>query len=341
MATMNDIAKKAGVSQATVSRVLRGNPVSQELVAKVRAAAEEVGYYKKWAKTIAPKHRKRTGFVGLLFLGVRSEQTRLPHMVDLLLAFEKALRTYDFQLAVSVAPHAELPSLVTPNRLDGVLVVGHPAKKIQKSLARLNCVLLLGAARHDATDPWADWVCPNYPNIGSLAANHLIKKGHKRLSYLNLQPGHPGLQEVQWGFQNTCQKQHALFVPIPLPPAKNDAIWNGPAHLDEIRQFMHAFAKMAPNQRPTGLLVSEYTALAPIYDLAAAHAIRIGKDLELVSRVHEANTLTSLSPQPASVATPETLIAELAVQRLVHRMQSPQSPAGLRLLVPPQLICPQ
>ena len=95
---------------------------------------------------------------------------------------------------------------------------------------------------------------------------------------------------------------------------------------------------MTAQNRPKGLLVSEYTALAAIYETAASRGLRLGRDLELVSRVHEANSLASLTPRPASIATSESLIAELAVQRLVHRMEHPENPAGLRILIPPKLI---
>ena len=45
MATIKDVAKKAGVSPSTVSRTLKDNPaISEETKVKVRAAMEELGY---------------------------------------------------------------------------------------------------------------------------------------------------------------------------------------------------------------------------------------------------------------------------------------------------------
>ena len=44
MATIKDVAKKAGVSPSTVSRTLKDNPaISEETKNKVRAAMEELG----------------------------------------------------------------------------------------------------------------------------------------------------------------------------------------------------------------------------------------------------------------------------------------------------------
>ena len=44
MATIYDVARRAGVSPATVSRVFNGTSVSEEKAAAVRAAAEELGF---------------------------------------------------------------------------------------------------------------------------------------------------------------------------------------------------------------------------------------------------------------------------------------------------------
>lgn len=44
MATIYDVARRAGVSPATVSRVFNGTSVSEEKAAAVRAAAEELRF---------------------------------------------------------------------------------------------------------------------------------------------------------------------------------------------------------------------------------------------------------------------------------------------------------
>lgn len=46
-ATMRDVARIAGVSLATVSRTLSGDPVSPELTRRVRLAAETLGYVRQ------------------------------------------------------------------------------------------------------------------------------------------------------------------------------------------------------------------------------------------------------------------------------------------------------
>jgi len=62
--TSRDIARRAGVSQATVSRVLTGNPVRQELRDKVKAAIRELKYRPNG--TARAMRTSRTGNIGLV-----------------------------------------------------------------------------------------------------------------------------------------------------------------------------------------------------------------------------------------------------------------------------------
>jgi len=62
--TSLDIARHAGVSQATVSRVLTGSPVRQELCDKVKAAIKELKYRPNG--TARAMRSSRTGNIGLV-----------------------------------------------------------------------------------------------------------------------------------------------------------------------------------------------------------------------------------------------------------------------------------
>lgn len=339
MATIVDIAKRAGVSQATVSRVLRGNcNVSSSLAAKVHSVAKQIGYRARDCVN-GPKDRRRTGYVGLLTLGLHEQVLRLPHIAELLLNLERVLSRYSFQLVFANAANGDsVPPLVTPERLDGVLVIGHAGAKIRPLLCKLNCVLLFGAAHSPEDNSWADWVTANYLEIGHLAARYLINRGQRRLGYLNLTPGNLGLEEVKWGFERACQ--NALIKPVILAesPGGDDSIWDGDMYSDQARSLSSNLLDMPADTRPTGILVSEYAAIRTVYDVIAEHGLRPGDDIEVISRVHEESYLSALSPRPASILTSRQEMAEQAVARLLYRMRNPDAPAGTRILVPPLLI---
>ncbi|WP_394281964.1 LacI family DNA-binding transcriptional regulator [Corynebacterium sp.] len=65
--TMDDVARVAGVSRATVSRVMTGNSsVSEETIAKVNRAIEDLGYIPNPAARSLAGYRTRVPTVGLL-----------------------------------------------------------------------------------------------------------------------------------------------------------------------------------------------------------------------------------------------------------------------------------
>jgi DNA-binding LacI/PurR family transcriptional regulator len=61
MATINDIAKRTGISIGTISKVLTGAPefsrISAPTVRKIRLAAKTLGYQAKWSN--GPVRRQR------------------------------------------------------------------------------------------------------------------------------------------------------------------------------------------------------------------------------------------------------------------------------------------
>jgi transcriptional regulator with XRE-family HTH domain len=70
-ATVLDIARKAGVSRATVSLVLRGSDlIKKDTAAKVRQAMEEVGYV--YNRAAANLRTARTNFVGMIMSDLKN-----------------------------------------------------------------------------------------------------------------------------------------------------------------------------------------------------------------------------------------------------------------------------
>ena len=338
MATLLDIAKSVGVSQATVCRVLRGNnAVSSELATKVKKAAKSLGYDARVSQS-GPVDRKRTGFVGLVLLGVDPQLLRLPHIAELVTALENVLAESEFQLVVHFASQAEkLPSLLNHERLDGALVVGHPPQRVRPVLTRLNCVLLLGSARRPEESLWADWVTSDYMQIGDLAARYLIAREHRRLAFVNVTPSNPALTEVWWGFTRASQEVSIDPVQFTTNSAAGETIWNPERHAQEMSNICDKLLKLPDEARPTGLLVSECGAVRTMYEAFTRYGFKVGSDIEFISRERDNIYLADLIPRPASVITDCRMLAECAVGRLLHRMRRPDEPACIRTMVQPRL----
>lgn len=336
MATMQKIAKIVGVSQATVSRVMRGQgSTSKELADRILQAAREVGY-SKHLEVHGPKGRKRTGYVGLLTLGVHQDIMRLPHIADLVVSLERILSRYSFQLVLNSSDgDGVLPPMVNQDRLDGIFVIGRAPAQIQARLSEINCVLLLGGACGSKDTCWADWVTANYYKIGYMAAQYLIDRDHHNIAFLNMTSGNEGLIEAEFGFRRACENDLAKPVFLSELAGKDDAIWDAGRYKEGVHSVCLKLLKMSKKDRPTGLLVSEYMAIKPIYEVMASHGIKPGRDFEVISRIHEESYLSTLTPRPASIVLSRQEMAEQAVQRLLYRMSSSEETAGTRIMVAP------
>ncbi|MFE9242174.1 LacI family DNA-binding transcriptional regulator [Nocardiopsis sp. NPDC006938] len=101
---MNDVARLAGVSHQTVSRVLNAHPgVLPETAARVRAAIAELGYRRNSSARALATHR--SGLVGVL-----TTRPGHPDTARLLMGAERALRATGHTLLYTGTAPADLPA---------------------------------------------------------------------------------------------------------------------------------------------------------------------------------------------------------------------------------------
>lgn len=92
--TVSLVAKRAGVSIASVSRVLNGLPASPAMAERVRAAAEQLGYQPDAAARSLKMRRTDQ-------LALAIDDIGNPVYVDMMRAIEKVVRPQGFRLVVS------------------------------------------------------------------------------------------------------------------------------------------------------------------------------------------------------------------------------------------------
>lgn len=118
--TIDDVAKQAGVSISTVSRVINRNiPVSEEAIARVEAVMKELKYVPRAAaRNLASR---KTNTLGLLLSDVLGD-----FFAPLLQGIERVADQTGYDLLISTAgrrgPHAELPRALGNHNTDGLLV---------------------------------------------------------------------------------------------------------------------------------------------------------------------------------------------------------------------------
>lgn len=272
-ANINDVAREAGVSPATVSRALRNMPhVAASTRSRVVASATALGYMPHpSASSLASG---RTWSVGLVapFLGIWYTGQVLAGIEDVLSRKGYDLIVFAVDTEENRKRFMERSSSLTA-RVDGLILVDYfPDDREIRSLvaSSVDCV-----AVGELVTPFSS-LAVNNERAGVLATEHLIELGHERIGVL----GHtqmfvdrsPSLGARLNGYKKALRRaglplDQRLLIPGAL------AASGGTAGLDRI---------IALRDRPTALFcLSDETAMG-VLGRARTLGLRVPEDLSVV-----------------------------------------------------------
>jgi LacI family transcriptional regulator, galactose operon repressor len=191
--TIADVAGRAGVGVATVSRVLNGSPsVSEETRSRVRAVIDELGYEPSAAARALSTGRTRT-------VGVVTPFFTSPSVVERLRGVSRTVSEGGYQLVLfDLARPDRLARLPVGGRIDGLLCVSMCPS--DADLARL---LKAGVAVALVDDEHPELPCVSIDDMagGRLAAEHLLELGHRRIAFVGDDEG------SAWGFRSSARRR--------------------------------------------------------------------------------------------------------------------------------------
>jgi LacI family transcriptional regulator len=176
--TAHDVARLAGVSQPTVSLVLSGNPkarVAEATRERVRKAASELGYR---PNVLARALVRRRSFA----LGIIVPDLANPFFADVVIGVERVAAGADYAVllceAAETAADRHLEALVG-RQIDGIIIDAGGAATLPRDLVEGLPVVLIDKPSEDLPGVASDAL-----RAGSLAAEHLISLGHRRLAFI-------------------------------------------------------------------------------------------------------------------------------------------------------------
>jgi LacI family transcriptional regulator len=184
MATMYDVARRAGTSVGTVSRFVNGSGyVGKASRSRIRKAIDELGFVPNSAARSLTT--KRTGLIGLVVSDLRN-----PFSAELAHAIQHAAKEHDYSLVVSATDSEDERALqvlsgLRSRQVDG-LIVAHPeSRAVNEELVttvRQGTPLVLIGMRIDP--PVCDRVTTDTYEGALAAVSHLIEQGHRRIGFI-------------------------------------------------------------------------------------------------------------------------------------------------------------
>ena len=333
------VARMAGVSNSTVSRVINNHPrVSLETVKAVHAAMEKLKY-KPSPNRPGPKPGSKatatSTTVGMLVLGTSSDRAT-PAFEELMRGVSRGAAEFGLKLVYHhVADADSLPQQIIDGPIDGLLLHGTlPGESARANLQKYPTVWLMGNRRRP---DWGDQVMPDTYEVGDKAARYLIKRGHKHLAYLNLDRGH-------WPFRVASQSflggatDAGLHCDILERPRSDDERAYWPQHaVGAAEELVQQYLKLP--SRPTGIFVADDMQVAIIQPALQRAGVKFGPgQVEVISCNNERPYLMGLSPMPAEVDIRVEAIGFRGVERLLWRMSHRDVPERIVTAVDPVVL---
>lgn len=318
MATIYDVAERAGASIATVSRVLNGSDrVSDETRALILAAVDELGYEPKVeARTRARKQIGR--------LGVLTPYFTADSFVDRLRGVAAALIDLPYELVVyDVASRAQrdryLSNVALTRQVDGLVVIGLPFDDALASrlIKRRLPVVQIMTQEQPFSRRFTTIVIDDAA-AGRMAAEHLLGRGHWRFGFVGA--AEPADTGAGFGTSNLDGFRQALALAgVPLPDAY---VSLAPFGLEQARGQARQFLDMPVP--PTAIYAASDTQAIGVLSAARQRGLAVPGDLAVVGfddiEMAEFVGLTTVG-QPLKES------GRLAVELLLGHMVEPARPA--------------
>ncbi len=304
--TINDIARLAGVSKKTVSRVINASPyVQKETRARIQAVMDETGY--------APDPQARgLAFRRSFLIGLVYDNPNPQYVVNMQLGLLDGMRGTGFELLVHPCRRdsdsflADLRGFIERQRLFGVVLTPSVSEdeRVADLMAEIGCAYVRVASV--ALDQPAHMI-ETYDRIGGqAAARHLADLGHTRVGFISGPPTFRSSFERREGFESGLAERGLRLDP--------DLARIGAYTFESGIECARELLGLDP--RPTAIFAGNDEMAAGVLQVARQMGITVPQDLSLVG-FDDFEIAQRLLPSLTTVRTPTREIGCLAAERLL------------------------
>ncbi|HET6307423.1 MAG TPA: LacI family DNA-binding transcriptional regulator [Rhodopila sp.] len=302
-----DVAARAGVSTATVSRVLNGTPgVRADKREAVLRAVAEMGFVANPAARALSLRRFRT--VGAIIPNIENDE-----FIRAVSAFQNHLRDAGYTLILTNAGYdldVELREAITllERGVDGLMLVGDNHRPdLYGRLRRHNVKLIQTFTLSQERD------CVGFDNraVAHRAALYLLDLGHRRIGVVT----GPRTENDRGGARVDGIRQALAARSLSIDPAHDITTSYGiGAGRDALRQILDA-----GGPPPTAIICGTDQFAFGVMIEAQARGVRVPDDLSVIG-FNDADYAPFLSPPLTTVRIHAAEIGRIAGEHLVARM---------------------
>lgn len=325
MATIKDIAARAGVSAATVSRVLNNDPslaVSEETRSRIFGIAEQLAYKPSRLRKLKQEEHLAKQQIGLLMWSSVEDERDDPYFSSIRRGIE--LRCEELGLSIAKIMRGSSGAELTPcHHLDGLIAVGSiKLGDILELYGNRDRVIMVN---HPDAPSAMDSVRLNFEAAIDEALEHLLSLGHRRIAYVGGQESihrlrRPGMEGA--GRETTHDVRRSRFA----DGLSRHGIYR--AEYDLVSEWssgggyagMQRLLELGAEERPTACLMgSDPMAVGALRALNEA-GLSVPGDMSLIG-FDDIEISAYLNPPLTTVKAYTELMGRTAVQLLLERLE--------------------
>lgn len=314
-----EVARLAGVSQAAVSRVFTpGASVSDEMRAKVMAAAKQLGYRPNAiARSLSLQSSHIIGLVMIRFWN--------PFYARLLQEFTNRLQTLGYWvLVLNVAEDTPLENAIPTAlqyQVDGIIVTSATLSSgLAEECARVGTPVVL--FNRYSLESSVNAVCCDNVAGGRMVADALLSAGHTRLAYIAGEADSSTNRDREQGFtQRLAERGGTLW-------ARESGDYSYESG------YQAALRLLGRQQRPDALFCANDLMAMAAFDAASCHlGLRVPEDVSIIG-FDDIAMAAWPKYDLTTIHQPVDRMVDATIEVLLQAIQQPQSERVVRFMAP-------
>ncbi len=317
-ATLQDVARLAGVNASTVSRVLNGKTViSSETKEKVYAAMQELDYHpNSLARSLASG---QAGAIGVVLDASDEGAFRNAFYYSSQFAIEKVAQDQGYHVLIANGnPKAgnAVEKLLLERKVDALIML--PSTVRPSVMEKCNSFPYVLMGQPDQFDEDTVWVDIDNGYGASMAVEHLLSKGYKSIAYLG------GAQDSDAGFIMRRQKGYLSALPEGAKPCM---LATDSTAEDAYRV---ALACLSGEERPDAFLLNDNMAAVGLLRAAKELGLQVPEDIGAVT-FNNYPMAEYTDPPLTAIDIDTELLGSVSAELLFERIKDPDIRAQKKL----------
>lgn len=326
MVSIKDVARVAGVSDKTVSRVVNREPnVTPDTIEKVQMAIDSLGYIPNLAARSI--RSSRSNIIGI----ITDYISTTPYSGDIVRGIQEWAGDNGRTVLLAntdgnLDREASVWRTFKAHRIDGVLYVAMYHRTVAPACGDVSIPTVLVNAHAQEGLEFSSIEPDDFG--GSVAlTRHLLELGHRRLGYIRLNPLLLGANERLDAFLATARQagivEDGMIIRLGM---------EGPIGQERNYVYREALSILSLPNRPTALICGNDEMALQAYLAALSLGLRIPQDVTIVGFDDFRTVSMALKPELTTVALPYYQLGWQGAEMLSHLVQDNTAQVERRVL---------